>query len=141
MDNMCTKMNEAQETNELILQALEEVKMYRREDFKTSIDSENRLGRITCLLAGCYKSYKSKFSLQRHLQGHLKIKPFECQFCDKAFALKQYLKDHLNIHTGEKPYKCDFPGCAEAFKQAGLLSLHKKSDHPHQNIISKIGRL
>jgi len=47
--------------------------------------------------------------------------------CFKSFSLSQYLKEHMFIHTGQKPFECDFPGCTRAFRQAGKLSLHKKT--------------
>ena len=60
-----------------------------------------------CPHAGCNQTYKSKYSLQRHLTKHMEnSKPFKCNVCGASFALAQYLKDHMNGHKGLKPYKC-----------------------------------
>mmetsp|Transcript_28045 Transcript_28045/g.32164 ORF Transcript_28045/g.32164 Transcript_28045/m.32164 type:complete len:281 (-) Transcript_28045:345-1187(-) len=82
-----------------------------------------------CDHPGCKKSFKSKYSLRRHMLSHLDVKKFKCEICGKRFILKQYLKEHNYIHDGKKPYKCPYSGCRMAFRQPGKLSMHKKTQH------------
>ena len=91
-----------------------------------------------CKVAGCNKSYTTRFSLRRHIASHSAIKQHVCVLCFKTFTLAQYLKEHMYIHTQQKPFKCDHEGCNRAFRQAGKLSMHKKV---HQNIIFSIQRV
>ena len=91
-----------------------------------------------CKVAGCDKSYTTRFSLRRHIASHSAIKQHVCVLCFKTFTLAQYLKEHTYIHTQQKPFKCDFEGCNRAFRQAGKLSMHKKV---HQNIIFSIQKV
>ena len=91
-----------------------------------------------CKVAGCNKSYTTRFSLRRHIASHSAIKQHICPLCFKTFTLAQYLKEHMYIHTQQKPFKCDFEGCNRAFRQAGKLSMHKKV---HQNIIFSIQKV
>ena len=43
----------------------------------------------------------------------------------------------MYIHTQQKPFRCDYPGCNRTFRQAGKLSMHKKS---HQQQIFEVKR-
>ena len=43
--------------------------------------------------------------------------------------MAQYLKEHEFKHTKELPYICGVSGCTLRFRQAGRLSLHRKT-HP-----------
>eukprot|EP00357_Protocruzia_adherens_P033665 CAMPEP_0114984026 /NCGR_PEP_ID=MMETSP0216-20121206/7039_1 /TAXON_ID=223996 /ORGANISM="Protocruzia adherens, Strain Boccale" /LENGTH=317 /DNA_ID=CAMNT_0002346099 /DNA_START=156 /DNA_END=1109 /DNA_ORIENTATION=+ len=89
--------------------------------------SEGEDGPNKCSHEGCGKTFKSKYSLKRHMLSHLDVKKYQCEYCAKRFVLKQYLKEHTYIHTGEKPYACPFEGCGKSFRQACKLSLHKKN--------------
>jgi len=98
-----------------------------------------------CDVSGCNKAYTTRFSLRRHIASHSAVKSHVCLLCFKSFTLAQYLKEHMYIHTQQKPFKCDFPGCSRTFRQAGKLSMHKKShtvqifdierfkEHPYAN--------
>lgn len=81
----------------------------------------------TCRKKNCGKQYTTRFSLRRHTTTHMVERNFSCNKCSKKFALAQYLKEHSYIHEDRKPFHCDYPGCSISFRQAGKLSLHKKS--------------
>ena len=78
--------------------------------------------RYKCNHTNCYKSYKHKLGLKRHIMVHSGDKPFECDHCSKAFHTKYELKIHVRKHTGEKPYKCDY--CSKGYAQKGSLTKH-----------------
>eukprot|EP00357_Protocruzia_adherens_P024082 CAMPEP_0114998534 /NCGR_PEP_ID=MMETSP0216-20121206/15564_1 /TAXON_ID=223996 /ORGANISM="Protocruzia adherens, Strain Boccale" /LENGTH=183 /DNA_ID=CAMNT_0002363149 /DNA_START=114 /DNA_END=665 /DNA_ORIENTATION=+ len=81
---------------------------------------------IKCHMPDCNKIFTRRYTFERHIQNHDKMKKHICSFCGKRFGLKQYLKEHIFIHTGEKPYLCPFKGCTKRFRQRGKLSIHKK---------------
>jgi uncharacterized Zn-finger protein len=68
-----------------------------------------------CNHPGCAQSFKTRFSLKRHLKKHNGARPHCCPFegCDKRFAEKSTLKRHVRVHTREKPFTCDF--CHRSF--------------------------
>lgn len=49
-----------------------------------------------------------------------------CKYCFKKLSSKQCMREHSYIHTGEKPYICTEVGCNMSFRQASLLSAHRK---------------
>ena len=84
---------------------------------------------VRCSCPNCFRTFKNKYSLARHLFSHELVKRHVCEVCSKAFSLKQYLTEHKTVHSKARPHKCPFPGCNKAYRQAGKLSLHKKSKH------------
>ena len=54
----------------------------------------------------------------------------ECSICKKLLSTKQSLKQHLNKHLGLKPFQCNFNNCGLKFKYASQLSSHKKTHIP-----------
>ena len=80
-----------------------------------------------CNNAGCGRLFKTKFALKRHLLVHTKDRSCVCRYCGKKFSLPQYMREHLYTHTREKPYVCGVAGCQERFRQAGKLSLHRRT--------------
>ncbi|XP_039960421.1 zinc finger protein 287-like [Bactrocera tryoni] len=74
----------------------------------------------------CGKQFIRKFELEAHVKAvHMKLKPFECQYCSECFASRKTLRHHEYIHTGEKPYVCDV--CGQAYRQQTSLKSHRKS--------------
>lgn len=56
---------------------------------------------------------------------HSSEKPFKCDSpgCKAAFSDQRILSDHMNIHLKLKPYKCEY--CSEAFRSSANLRLHR----------------
>uniref|UniRef100_A0A670YLG3 Zinc finger and BTB domain containing 6 n=1 Tax=Pseudonaja textilis TaxID=8673 RepID=A0A670YLG3_PSETE len=50
----------------------------------------------------CGKTFTQKKNLNRHIRGHMGIRPFQCMVCLKTFTAKSTLQDHLNIHSGDR---------------------------------------
>jgi len=82
-----------------------------------------------CSYEGCGRRFLAQFSLNRHNIIHSDKKRFSCKYCGKKFSLGQYLREHEYRHTKELPYECGVAGCTKRFRQAGKLSLHRKT-HP-----------
>ncbi|OCT55335.1 hypothetical protein XELAEV_18002907mg [Xenopus laevis] len=75
----------------------------------------------------CGKTFTQKKNLNRHIRGHMGIRPFQCSVCLKTFTAKSTLQDHLNIHSGDRPYKCNC--CDMDFKHKSALKKHLSSVH------------
>lgn len=56
-------------------------------------------------------------------------KKYACNQCTKRFSLPQYLREHMVVHSSARPFVCKFPNCGKTFRQAGKLSMHKKSHY------------
>lgn len=82
-----------------------------------------------CSYPNCTRIFRTKFALKRHSLIHTNERRFKCEKCERSFLLPQYLREHMNIHTQEKPYICGIGGCKETFRQAGKLSIHRRT-HP-----------
>ena len=82
-----------------------------------------------CTFQNCTKLFKTKFALKRHSLIHSCERDHKCGMCGKTFSLPQYLREHMNTHTKNKPYICGIGGCQERFRQAGKLSIHRRT-HP-----------
>lgn len=89
----------------------------------------NRVKIFVCSYEGCGRRFRARFSFNRHLVIHTGAREFICYYCGKAFSLPQYLREHQYRHTNEQPYLCGIGGCTKRFRQAGKLSLHRKT-HP-----------
>ena len=82
---------------------------------------------FTCPFPNCGRLFRTKFSMKRHSLIHSQNKQYICKHCGKKFALPQYLKEHIYTHTQDKPYVCGVAGCEKRFRQAGKLSLHRRT--------------
>jgi len=72
--------------------------------------------------------------MTRHTLIHTKDKQYACTYCNKTFSLIQYLKEHTYTHTKDRPYMCGVAGCKKQFRQAGKLSIHRRT---HKEYILK----
>uniref|UniRef100_A0A8C5UH06 Zinc finger and BTB domain containing 6 n=1 Tax=Malurus cyaneus samueli TaxID=2593467 RepID=A0A8C5UH06_9PASS len=80
----------------------------------------------------CGKTFTQKKNLNRHIRGHMGIRPFQCMVCLKTFTAKSTLQDHLNIHSGDRPYKCHC--CDMDFKHKSALKKHLTSVHGRSTV-------
>ena len=74
----------------------------------------------------CDLDFQTKKGLGRHHRlKHTHIKDrYICQECGKGFDAKQTLDWHMNVHLGLKPYKCEF--CGQGFQNPSNMITHKK---------------
>ncbi len=88
---------------------------------------------FVCTQPGCGRLFKTKFSMKRHAFVHNENKRYICEYCGKKFALPQYMREHTYTHTKDRPYVCGVAGCLLRFRQAGKLSLHRRT-HPEYKL-------
>jgi len=89
------------------------VQQQKRPRGRPKSDSSARV----CPFPGCARTFRSSFSLRRHLKRHTGERPWACKEtgCGKAFAEKSTLALHMRIHRGEKPFKCKHEHCGRSF--------------------------
>lgn len=93
-----------------------------QEDHDSSLsDAGSKLKLQKC---ECGRVYASKEDLYRHMQEHIREKPFRCSVCGKTFTQKGAMKVHMRIHTGEKRFQCHF--CDKRFTQMSTCNVHMK---------------
>lgn len=80
-----------------------------------------------CSYVTCRRLFKTKYSMKRHELTHKSSKHHICEHCGKKFILQHNLKEHVYTHTKEKPYVCQINGCNKRYRQAGKLSLHRRT--------------
>ena len=88
---------------------------------------------FVCPFETCGRRFCAQFALNRHLIVHSENKQYICEYCGKKFSLSQYLREHRYLHTNELPYICGISGCTMCFRQAGKLSLHRRT-HPEYKL-------
>ncbi|XP_038212036.1 zinc finger protein 585B-like [Zerene cesonia] len=79
---------------------------------------------------------KRKEHLDRHMQGHMELRPHICDDCGKGFKRKEHLNIHKSIHKGEKALQCSI--CSKRFYRKDHLQKHIQTHNKHfmeQNII------
>ena len=50
-----------------------------------------------------------------------------CSYCYRAFKFKSDLEKHMRIHTGEQPFQCEV--CQSRFTQSSSLYKHMKKQN------------
>lgn len=72
----------------------------------------------------CWKSFREKSQLKKHLLVHESRKDFVCELCSRSFAQEYYLKKHLRTHNDSLDHTC--PTCGKKFKLLDYLRVHLK---------------
>ncbi|KAM6472568.1 uncharacterized protein PHA67_005715 isoform 2-T2 [Liasis olivaceus] len=74
----------------------------------------------------CGKAFRTKSTLSRHQQIHIKGKPYKCNICGKAFMYRYTLAHHQEVHLEDQLYqhKCSF--CGKAFRTQSALRRHQQ---------------
>ncbi|KAJ0012337.1 hypothetical protein NQD34_013312 [Periophthalmus magnuspinnatus] len=84
----------------------------------------------------CGKVFVSKEDLFKHVETHVKERPYSCSVCGKGFTVKKNMEIHMRIHTGEKLYACTL--CEKRFVQASTLNSHMRT-HSGDSAFSRPG--
>lgn len=74
-----------------------------------------------CNFKNCEKSFRKPSYLQEHLNTHLKIRPFVCNFCKLSYFKKRHLDRHLLTHK-KKEFVCE--KCKLSFTENYRLANH-----------------
>lgn len=80
----------------------------------------------------CKKSFFGKERLKGHLVTHTSIKACYCSVCNKQFQNNACLKLHMRRHTGYTPYACDV--CGERFRTSSIMNTHKVKKHSERTV-------
>lgn len=78
----------------------------------------------------CFKDFKNKSNLRKHMVVHSNARPFKCSFCPQAFKRKFGLKSHMVVHSQQRLFKCII--CFKAFKRKRNLHAHMVSHSEHR---------
>ncbi|XP_046466907.1 oocyte zinc finger protein XlCOF6 [Neodiprion pinetum] len=89
----------------------------------------------------CWKTFKSKWTLNSHVAAHEGRFQFDCDQCGKRFVRKSHFEGHRRSHEAARPYACEI--CGSTFKQAKHRREHIKRKHPGtrnavQNLLDSI---
>ncbi|XP_058061886.1 zinc finger protein 613-like [Anopheles bellator] len=81
----------------------------------------------------CFKTFRSRHKLKRHLNTHLRLAPFKCTFdgCTKAFKSRIGLEEHLARHNNTFEYSCDI--CSKGFQNRSYLTAHRRAHNTVRN--------
>lgn len=99
------------------------------QESQEQLDAAAATQTFPCPWPGCGRLFRAQFSLNRHMVLHTDAKKYTCKVCQRTFSLPQYLREHEYTHSKEMPYVCGVAGCIMRFRQAGKLSLHRRT-HP-----------
>ncbi|XP_034836902.1 zinc finger protein 383-like [Maniola hyperantus] len=71
----------------------------------------------------CYKKYKLKKYIDRHIKSHIERRPFLCKLCGKTYQTASIIVAHGKMHSGQM-YMCAY--------QCGYRSVHKHVVMDHE---------
>lgn len=89
---------------------------------------EGNKNKFVCTMDDCYKVFRFKSEIERHIFTHSESRPFVCTYegCERAFKRTNALQNHIRSqHTGEASLRCPFPGCDLSFTTTAKLRYHK----------------
>jgi len=90
---------------------------------------EQKRKNLTFTCETCGKEYKSKVSLESHIDTiHKGLRNFDCDICGKLFTRANTLRTHKKIHTGLKPFQCLY--CGSGYGEKRNLMNHIGRNHP-----------
>ena len=72
---------------------------------------------------------------QKTVHTENKDKLFQCDQCEKGFMTKITYEGHMNMHLGIKPYECEFCGCK--FQNISNKLAHLRKIHPEHHVTLK----
>lgn len=77
----------------------------------------------------CFKTFKTKWTLNCHVAAHEGRFQFDCRKCGKKFVRKSHYEGHVRSHEPARPYSCD--QCGKSFKELKHRREHTKRKHPN----------
>ena len=77
----------------------------------------------------CGLQLPDRYSLKIHKRTHRGEKFLACSQCSYTTSVKKHLDSHYLVHTGLKPFHCPVSDCGQSFRQASLLSRHRRLHH------------
>ncbi|CAH2243703.1 jg8763 [Pararge aegeria aegeria] len=80
-------------------------------------------GSITYKCERCYKKYKHKKCIDRHVKSHIDKRPYLCKLCGKTYQTASIIVAHGKMHSGEM-YSCAY--------RCGYQSVHKHVVMDHE---------
>jgi len=89
---------------------------------------EGNKNKFVCTTDDCFKIFRFKSEIERHIFTHSESRPFLCTYegCGRAFKRTNALQNHIRSqHTGEASLRCPFPGCEMCFTTTAKLRYHK----------------
>lgn len=109
-----------------------EASFKRRTHLKEHILVKHSDSKLPLACNMCEKSFIRARFLQVHLnRDHLKLKPYECQFCKKKFYSEFSAKNHMKLKICRpdrvKNFKCI--QCEKRFPDASHLEMHMTAKH------------
>ncbi|XP_061428132.1 zinc finger and BTB domain-containing protein 17-like isoform X2 [Lethenteron reissneri] len=93
----------------------------RQTEFVVHMAGHNGLEVLPCTV--CKKLCVGQEALERHTKAHKHV----CEICGKNFTSSNNLTQHMNLHLDVRPYKCQY--CDVAFHRNNSLWSHIKARH------------
>ncbi|XP_045107034.1 zinc finger protein 628-like isoform X2 [Portunus trituberculatus] len=107
---------------------------------KALVPITDDIGRTFFECPYCHKLFGSTSDMNRHLDFHEDLRPYNCEYCDYSARTNSQLKVHKMRHEGIKLYSCDV--CNYNGVTQSDLNRHKKTQSHiarSQNICSICG--
>ncbi|XP_026461201.1 zinc finger protein 724-like [Ctenocephalides felis] len=73
----------------------------------------------------CFKAFKLRSNLDKHMFDDIGNESFKCNYCDMLFMSAIDLMTHLKDHPDDSPLKCEV--CSVGFSDIDMLTQHMQS--------------